>query len=241
MLCAALLSGCVHTTADLVDSTVAAATKECVGAGSAACYFKNSPVQLQDKPVTLPGRPYTFYPTARGLAFVDGAGRDWSAPRDTLTDGASIPPVFVAIVGSPRTPEFANAAAVHDAYCGVGNEGGTVYHAAPWQAVHRMFYDTLIVGGTDPTKAKVMFAAVWLGGPRWNPLDGTENTINSRVPNNIQADIMIETKSFIEREKPDMDRLLSYLNWQEKKMMWRTNGFKAKARAANPVTSPNGN
>jgi hypothetical protein len=192
---------------------------------------------LEAKPVTLPGRPYTFFPTARSLSFVDGAGREWRAPKATLTDGASIPPVFVPIVGSPRTPEFANAAAMHDAYCGVGNDRQLVYHAAPWQDVHRMFYDTLIVGGTDPIKAKIMFAAVWLGGPRWNPLDGKDDTRNVRVPANIQADIMIETKSFIEREKPEMPRLISYLEWQDKKMMWRSNGPGPKMRAQQ--TSPN--
>ena len=120
---------------------IAASTADCAGA---ACYFRNSPVALQPKPVTIPGRPYEFYPTARELAFIDGGGRDWVAPTATLTDGASIPPVFVPIVGSPRTREFANAAALHDAWCGIGNEDGANYHKATWQEVHRMFYDTLV-------------------------------------------------------------------------------------------------
>ena len=113
-------------------------------------------------------RKADFYPTANELKFVDSEKHPWIAPKGTLTDGASIPPVFVSVIGSPTSQEFVNAAAIHDAYCGIGNEKLPQYHTETWQNVHRMFYDALRVGGTSPKKAKIMFAAVYLGGPRWH-------------------------------------------------------------------------
>lgn len=139
----------------------------CDGRSSPECRFENSPVKLVPEPVRLPRRSLVFYPTAEPLVFVDGRGRDWVAPERTLTDGASIPQMFISIIGMPTSREFANAAVVHDAYCGVGNEEGSKFHTAPWREVHRMFYDALRVGGTPEPKAKVMYAAVYLAGPRW--------------------------------------------------------------------------
>lgn len=235
-------AGCMPELSKSESNAISAATKECGGAEALGCYFSNSPVALDDEPVKLPGRPYTFFRTARGLTFVDGTGKSWNAPDATLTDGASIPPLFVPIVGSPRTPEFANAAAVHDAYCGIGNEQGTSYHRASWQEVHRMFYDTLVVGGTPQPKAQLMFAAVWLGGPRWYPTDGRADTTLDRLPAPIKTRAMIETKAFIAREGPDMAGLIRYLKWQEKEMAWEAEVIgwrKAPASVAQPL-DPNG-
>lgn len=139
------------------------------------CAFFNAPLTLLTTPINLLLRKATFYPMARDLQFVDSEKKTWVAPKGTLTDGASIPPVFVAMVGSPTSKEFVNAAAVHDAYCGVGNAELIQYHSETWQDVHRMFYDALRVGGTSPRKAKTMFAAVYLGGPRWEPPRLTSN------------------------------------------------------------------
>lgn len=214
----ALLAACSPPVDKLSSGKIVAATKDCGTERSGGCYFTDSPVALEGKAITLPGRPYVFFPTARGMRFVDGASREWTAPKATLTDGASIPPVFVPIVGSPRTTEFANAAAMHDAYCGIGNETGTSYHAAPWQEVHRMFYDTLVVGGTPAPKAQLMFAAVWLGGPRWHPHDGSLDRRLDRISDPVKTRALSETKAFIARETPDIDRLVSYLVWKDHEM-----------------------
>jgi len=34
-----------------------------------------------------------------------------------------------------------------------------------------MFYEACIAGGTSPLRAKILFAGVWLGGPRWDDSD----------------------------------------------------------------------
>lgn len=79
------------------------------------CVYDQAPLRVLPEPVVIPTRAYKFFPTATSLTFVDSRGREWVAPRRTLTDGASIPPIFVSIVGDPTSPEFINAAAVHDA------------------------------------------------------------------------------------------------------------------------------
>ena len=178
------------------------------------CVFDRNPLRVLPEPVTLPRRPYQFFPLADDLTFVDPRGRVWVAPERTLTDGASIPPIFVSIVGDPTSPSFINAAAVHDAYCGVGNETGVNFHNGTWEDVHKMFYDGLVAGGTPEGTAKVMFAAVWLGGPRWDTLRHLDHVPTPRLQQAMRA-----TAAFIERDDPDLGRLLRYLRWQERMML----------------------
>ncbi len=198
------------------------------------CSFDQSPVRVLNEPVRLPNRAYTFFPVAQPLNFVDAKGSQWVAPARTLTDGASIPKIFVSIVGEPTSPEYINAAAVHDAYCGVGNETGPMFHRADWQDVHLMFYDGLIVGGTDPKRAKIMFAAVWLGGPRW-PDGGGGGVISTQgteviapdnhahalapVPVARLQEAMRQSIRHINRNDPTMPELVDYLWWLQGEML----------------------
>lgn len=217
------LGGCVTSSSQLASARLPLSPDDC-GQGTVAgtkCRFRNAPLALQPKPVTLPGRPYTFYPTARELDFVDAKARGWSAPRQTLTDGASIPPVFVPVIGNPRDPEFALAAAMHDAYCGIGNEAGTAWHAATWQDVHRMFYDTLVAGGTQPARAKIMFAAVWLGGPRWYPHSGAPDISMDRLPETDRRQALRAAITYIKTANPDLPDLIRLLDQQERSMKAR--------------------
>ncbi len=169
MLIALLVAGCTSGELPVLDSASApkVPTASCEGKSAQQCKFINSPVKLSSKPVRLPDSPYPFYKTRNTLEFVNAEGKVWIAPAGILTDGASIPPLFVAFIGDPRSKEFMNAATVHDSYCAESNRNNPYYHAAPWQEVHRMFYDALRVSGTPAIKAKIMYAAVYLGGPRW--------------------------------------------------------------------------
>lgn len=198
------------------------------------CSFDQSPVRVLDEPVRLPNRAYTFFPVAEPLNFVDAKGNQWVAPARTLTDGASIPKIFTAIVGEPTSPEYVNAAAVHDAYCGVGNEKGPMFHRADWEDVHLMFYDGLIVGGTRPTRAKIMFAAVWLGGPRW-PDGGGGGVVSTQgveiiepdryahplaaVPQARLEEAMRQSIRHINRNDPNLPELVDYLWWLQREML----------------------
>lgn len=167
---ALLLSGCVTvstTRHDLKAADAPLSAQPCERRANGKCTFLNAPVALSGKPIRLKKRPLPFYRTTRPLEFVDARPRRWVAPKATLTDGASIPDIFVPLIGNPRSRQFIDAATLHDAYCGVGNESLPQYHADTWQNVHHMLYDALRVGGTPAKKAKIMYAAVYLAGPRW--------------------------------------------------------------------------
>ena len=172
ILLSVLSAGCVPSETLQVNSenqsTVTGSS--CEGSGASFCTFINSPVKLGKKEIRLPGREFPFFLTEQKLKFVDASHRQWEAPINTLTDGASIPPALIGVIGNPRAKEFINAATIHDAYCATGNEQKSSYHTASWQLVHRMFYDALLIGGTKPTRAKIMYAGVYLGGPRWGKI-----------------------------------------------------------------------
>ncbi|PIE13269.1 MAG: hypothetical protein CSA70_06250 [Rhodobacterales bacterium] len=209
-------AACTHfeTTSDLANARVATAGAHCSGPSAPLCRFVNGPVQLdRSRPTRIPARPLVFYPTAEPLTFVDTHNRGWRAPVQTLTDGASIPRVFHSIIGNPTSREFVNAATIHDAYCGIGNESLPTFHATTWQEVHRMFYDALRVGGTPETKAKVMFAAVYLGGPRW----GGQVTDFSDAPPDRMRDVLVEAIDFIRENNPTIEEIEAFLDAHDPK------------------------
>lgn len=94
--------------------------------------------------------------------YKDPKGVEWQAAANNTTDGASIPVWAQPIVGKPFDKMFVRAAVIHDHYCG--------RHVRPWRQVHRVFYDALIESGVIKSKAKLMYYAVYLGGPKWMKL-----------------------------------------------------------------------
>jgi hypothetical protein len=140
------------------------------------CRFIGGPLQVAGEPVFMENFPHAFLPTKVKIDFVDAQGDVWTAPAQTLTDGATIPMIFTPLIGDRQSREYLMAAALHDAYCGVGNEALETFRTRSWREVHRMFYEALLVNGTQPQKAKLMYAAVFLGGPRWNdPLNALDS------------------------------------------------------------------
>jgi len=81
-----------------------------------------------------------------------------------LTDGASIPDWARGLIGDHYDPQYLMAAVVHDHYCYDEN------HVRGWRETHRMFYDALIALKVPELKAKIMYAAVYFGGPKWTNL-----------------------------------------------------------------------
>ena len=223
------LAACINSQEDLVSQRIAVSEECLVG----KCRFNNAPLKLEPEKIRLEGRAYDFQRVAERLDFVDGDGRNWHAPEKSLTDGASIPEIFVPLVGFPNEPRFVNAAAVHDAYCGIGNETGPVYHAKTWQEVHRLFYDALVASGTPDGKAKIMFAAVWLGGPRWYPL-GAPDTALDEVPDAEQQEAFVEAMAYITAEDPEMPELVAYLDELVRELLRRK---RPEGRDINPDRS----
>jgi hypothetical protein len=97
----------------------------------------------------------------KALTFTDVRGVAWTAPVGEKSDGASIPQVFWSVIGGPWEGKYRFAALVHDHYC-------DFHDGRRWQDVHRMFYEASVAGGTDPLLAKILYAAVYYFGPRWN-------------------------------------------------------------------------
>ena len=213
-----ILAGCTEPMVSSQNALISKArfsARECGGPGQDRCNFFNGPVQLVNTPVRVATRSAEFFPTANRLEFVDSEASRWIAPQRTLTDGASIPSIFVPIIGARRSPEFLNAAAVHDAYCGIGNETLPEYQSRTWEETHRMFYDALRAGGTEELRAKVMFAAVYLGGPRWQ--DDKRNLKNAPVRKMRRT--MREARNYITQTKPTPSRA-QIEQWIKRREPW---------------------
>lgn len=94
------------------------------------------------------------------FAFVDDAQLVWSVPAKARVDGASIPQLAWSILGSPFVGRYRKASVVHDWYCDV--------RTREWKATHRMFYEAMRTSKVSGAKARIMYAAVYYAGPRWD-------------------------------------------------------------------------
>lgn len=151
--------------------------------------------------------------TNDSLTFVDYKGVKWVAPKGTWTDGATVPRLALAITDGRFQKEFLKAAIVHDAYCQDFNKERCPqqYKKKPWRDVHRMFYEACVSGKTPALKAKLMFAAVWWGGPRWDdPVNDLKN-----VPDEVLTVGYLGCKKFIEDNSPDMQAIESWMSDRE--------------------------
>ena len=93
------------------------------------------------------------------FGFEDAAGKLWLAPQGQVLDGAALPPMFRTMIGTPFEGEYRRSSVVYDYYCHAMSE--------PWRAVHRMFYHAALTEGVDEGSAKLMYAAVYATGMRW--------------------------------------------------------------------------
>jgi hypothetical protein len=101
---------------------------------------------------------------------------------------------FWQTIGPPFIGDYRRASVVHDYYCQTKNE--------PWKAVHRMFYEASVVGGVSEIKAKIMFAAVYAGGPRC-PVKGRLGATYRPNPN-ISNEQMHEITRWIKNNNPGL-------------------------------------
>ena len=95
----------------------------------------------------------------RSISFTDENNFKWKAPRNSIIDGASIPRVFWFFIGSPFVGKYRRASVVHDVYCKTQSK--------PHKQVHKMFYQAMRTDKVNYFKAKAMYYAVKVGGPKW--------------------------------------------------------------------------
>jgi hypothetical protein len=91
--------------------------------------------------------------------YIDPNKTEWLTVKGDKTDGASIPTWAQPFIGEPFDKSYIKAAVIHDHYCD--------RHVRTWRDTHRVFYDALIELGVNVAKAKLMYYAVYLGGPKW--------------------------------------------------------------------------
>lgn len=153
--------------------------------------------------------------------FVDSRGHEWYAPAGTQTDGASIPQAFLSVIGDKFHPDYLDAAVVHDAYCDSNNLHGSSYQTESWEYVHYMFYEALLTNGVPEEKAKIMYTAVYLGGPRWGeevPMSGTatvQELAFEPIDLEARAAELASMIDWIETENPILADIQSRLNTGE--------------------------
>jgi hypothetical protein len=164
-----------------------------------------------------PPRRVELIQLLKPFGYTDSAGVDWDVPEGAISDGASIPDWFWAMVGGPFSGPYRDAAVIHDHYC--------LIQTRKWEDVHKVFYEAALNRGTDETLAKTMYAAVLLGGPRWGTPRADFNVadvIRAQVvptqattpPSEPQTrsvktdkEAFEELKAWIEQDKPTMDEI----------------------------------
>lgn len=148
--------------------------------------------------LTVDGQPTTIMELMTDrLTYTAADGTEWTAVKGTLTDGASIPSFALSFTGDKFSASFLKAAIVHDAYCQcfIKDQCPEQYHKRPWREVHQMFRDACIAGGTDVRSANLLFAAVWICGPRW----GDDSRSLCGVASDYQRMLFNDCKDFIEK------------------------------------------
>ncbi len=104
------------------------------------------------------------------FGFNDAAGLAWPVPKGARVDGASIPQPLWSVLGGPFEGKYRNASVIHDWYCAIRNR--------PWQAVHKMFWEGMLVSGVGALQARGLYLAVRYGGPRWDDLTVANNLLH---------------------------------------------------------------
>lgn len=110
--------------------------------------------------------------------FIDNHGAEWTAPAGHRINGASIPKIIWSSVGSPFVGDYRRASVVHDVECDLKRK--------PHKEVHRMFYDAMICDGVTPFRAKYMYQAARIFGPKW---DNSGKVLKSNLSGNSAIDL----------------------------------------------------
>lgn len=138
------------------------------------------------------------------FSFWDQHGKLWSVPAGAVINGASIPQAFWTLAGSPYTDKYRRASVVHDYYCDMKSQ--------PWESVHRMFFDAMILGGVGEIEAKIFYGFVYAGGPRWKSIvtrnfEGTEETIVVPLTPAVPTAVQDDATAWIKATNPSLSEI----------------------------------
>lgn len=134
------------------------------------------------------------------LWYTDPSSIVWKADANNITNGASIPGWAQSIIGDPFDEKFVKPAVIHDHYC------DEKHRVRSWIDTHYMFYQGLKNQGVDELKAKLMYLAVLIGGPKWRVeitgRDCGHNCVNAqKIKTTIKRSTINDKSRNIEFEK----------------------------------------
>lgn len=107
---------------------------------------------------------HTEFKLLKDYWYIDSAGRKWTVPKGYVVNGASIPKAVWSVVGGPWSGKYRNAAVIHDYLTGE--------KISTSEIVHRLFYDSMRESGVSLVRARLMYAAVVVGGGVWSDVAG---------------------------------------------------------------------
>lgn len=147
------------------------------------------------------------------FTYKDPSGNLWTVPKGTIVNGASIPSLFWTTFGSPFVGDYRYASVVHDYFCD--------QETFPWKNVHRIFYYGILATGVSQIKAKLMYTAVYVAGPRWasnEPSDPScrnchagSSTSSKWTPSYDKGKVE-QIREWIEEKNPDLSEIESKLD-----------------------------
>jgi hypothetical protein len=139
------------------------------------------------------------------FSFRDATGRVWLAPRGGVIDGTSLPRALRLLPGIPPETEFRKASVLHDYHSRARLES--------WKEVRRMLHSASLHEGLGPTEAKLLYAAVYAGGWRWEPRTSScyrschaASTMLAWQPD-ITLDELRPVLDWLRESNPDLDEI----------------------------------
>jgi endonuclease G len=93
------------------------------------------------------------------LIFVRRSGEIIAAHAGLEFDGASIPPLFWLLLGSPFTGKYRKAAVIHDTLCYLRDRSSA--------EAHFVFFECARALGVGRFRAWCMYKALMIGGSKW--------------------------------------------------------------------------
>lgn len=137
------------------------------------------------------------------FTFVDTNGVEWAVPKGTLVDGASIPRVLWSAVGAPYSGKYRKASVIHDYFCDTMTR--------PWQDVHKAFFEAALAEGNGETMSKMMYAAVYRWGPRWEYVNGKAKRVRKFLNIATPAELK-KLWTWIQTENPSIEEITRRLD-----------------------------
>ena len=90
-----------------------------------------------------------------------------------------------------------------------------------------MLHEAALAGGTSPVVARMMYAAVWLGGPRWDDPERDLSGVSQRA---LRAEFA-RCVEWMERVDPSIDEVEAWMEQREAALLHPDDSVRLGAEA----------